>query len=97
MAYDEKTIKADIENHIGTGYSNWYVGIAKDPKERLFKDHNVDEKNGSWIYRKAESREVAERIEKYFIEVHGTQGNPGGGSDETTFVYAYKVTDSTRE
>lgn len=97
MAKDEETIKTEIENHIGSGYSSWYVGIAKDPRDRLFKDHNVDEKNGRWIYRDAGSRTVAERIEKYFIDEHGTQGNPGGGSDATTVVYAYKVTDSTKE
>ncbi len=94
---DEGTIKSEIENHIGKDYSSWYVGIAQNASDRLFKDHNVNKEKGSWIYRKAESRAIAERIEKYFIDKHGTQGHPGGGSDETTFVYAYKIEDYTKE
>ncbi len=29
--------------------SDWYVGIASDPRDRLFNDHNVDEQNGFWM------------------------------------------------
>ncbi|GLV14738.1 hypothetical protein Heshes_24220 [Alicyclobacillus hesperidum] len=93
MAKSEETIKSEIDAHIqqcGGAYSNWYVGIAADARDRLFSDHTVDEKKDAWIYRNAENSTVARRIEKYFIETLGTDGGPGGGSDQTTYVYAYK-------
>jgi hypothetical protein len=94
MAEDAATIKSDIVDYIdknGGNYSGWYVGIAQDPRNRLFKDHNVDEIKGGWIYRNAGSKSTAERIEKYFVEELRTKGKPGGGSDDTTSVYAYKI------
>lgn len=97
---DEETIKSDIENYIaknGGVYSTWYVGIAQNAPDRLFKDRNVKENGGAWIWRPAASRTIAERIEKYLIETHGTQGNPGGGSDATTSVYAYRIENYTKE
>jgi len=100
MAKDEATIKTEIKNHIDTNggnYSGWYVGIAQEPRERLFKDHNVDEKKGVWIFINAGSKNAAERIEKYFVEQLETKGNPGGGTEDTTFVYAYKVESYTKE
>ena len=90
---DYNSIINDIENHIennGVDYRNWYVGIAKDPKDRLFNDHNVPEKNHAWIYRKVDSVDVARSVEKYFIEQHHTDGAPGGGDELSKFVYAYK-------
>lgn len=41
----------EILNYIGSdNKSNWYVGIATYPRDRLFRDHCVDERNGQWIY-----------------------------------------------
>jgi len=94
MAFDANTIASQIKDYIdkrGGSYSGWYVGIAKDPEDRLFRDHNVDQKNGKWIYSPAASRNAADRVEKYFTQRLGAKGNPGGGDDETTWVYAYKI------
>jgi hypothetical protein len=94
MDYDANTIASQIKDYIDTrggNYSGWYVGITKDPEARLFRDHNADQKNGQWIYWPAASRNDAERIEKYFTQQLGTMGNPGGGDDKTTWVYAYKI------
>ncbi len=93
MAKDESTIKTEIKNHItseGGAYSNWYVGIAKDARQRLFEDHKVKEKGDAWIHRQAESDDVARKIEDYFVNTLKTDGNPGGGDEKTVFVYAYK-------
>ncbi len=41
------TIVNDIKAHAdkgGGGYSSWYCGIASDPDQRLFNDHNVPKK-----------------------------------------------------
>lgn len=89
MAKSEEEIKSDIKNFIsknGGSYSDWYVGITEDPKRRL-EQHGAKD---AWIYRQAASDEVARRIEKYFVEVLGTDGAPGGGDEDAVYVYAYK-------
>lgn len=66
---------------------NWYVGIATNPKDRLFKDHCVDEKMTPWIYRLALDEKTARDAEKALLEL-GYSGGTGGG-DKPTFVYAF--------
>jgi len=100
MAKSKETIKWEIKEYIQNGggsYSNWYVGIASDPRQRLFNDHNIEEKSGYWIFRECESSNVAREIEEYFINTLGTDGSPGGGDYFTKYVYAYKKTSSTTE
>ena len=100
MVLPKETVKLEIEKYIqnsGESYSDWYVGIASDPRKRLFNDHNVDEKSGHWIFRECENSSVAREIEEYLINTLGTDGNPGGGDYSTKYVYAYKKTSSTIE
>lgn len=100
MADTKESIKADIKAYIqknGSVYSDWYVGIASDPRARLFNDHNVSEKGGAWIYREAESSNAAREVEEYFINTLGTDGGSGGGDYSTKSVYAYKKTSTTNE
>ena len=100
MANTKESIKVDIKAYIqnnGGAYSDWYVGIASDPKERLFTDHNVSEKGGEWIHREAESSSAAREVEEYFINTLGTDGGSGGGDYSTKSVYAYKKTSTTKE
>jgi hypothetical protein len=75
---------------------DWYVGITKDIEERLFTFHNVNKDSGAWIWRRASSSDIAREIESYFLEL-GADGGPGGGDDDTDIVYAYKITDDTKE
>ncbi len=92
-------VAAEIDAHIrqcGGNYREWYVGIASNPRNRLFNDHNVDEKNGAWIYRDAGSDTAARRIENYFL-TKGCKGGDGGGDASTKYVYAYRITSTTRE
>ncbi len=96
MAKTTSEIVAQIEAHAGTPYSSWYAGIATDPKDRMFNDHNVDEEKGGWIYRTAASNADARSAESTLHEA-GFKGGPGGGDAGTTAVYAYKVTSSTVE
>lgn len=81
----------------GVASSNWYVGIASDPRNRLFSDHNVSEQNGHWIHRDTGSESAARAVEKAIIEQYRTQGDTGGGDASTRHVYAYVVTQNTRE
>jgi hypothetical protein len=80
-------INAYMKQHGGTNAS-WYVGIAADPRSRLFNDHSVCEKEDAWIYRQAVSSDAARETEKAYLDT-GHDGGPGGGDDDTTYVYAY--------
>lgn len=93
MAKSKQEIIDDIKSHIqnrGGEYSDWYVGISKDAKDRLFNNHCVKEKKDVWIYRKASSSEVAREIEGYFVNTLNTSGGTGGGDESSDKVYAYK-------
>lgn len=93
MGKSKEQIIVEITNHLASrGIQNWnevYVGIAKDPKDRLFNGHKVKEKGGIWIYRLANSSDCAREVEKYLLD-KGAAGGPGGGDDDTIYVYAYK-------
>lgn len=99
MANSKSDIITDIQRHIadcGGAMKTWYVGIAENPRDRLFDDHSVDEENDAWIYHPAASSNVAREIEQYFLD-RGAQGGSGGGSTNSKSVYAYRVTAHTRE
>ena len=97
MAKTKQEIISDIKNYIGNNFSNWYIGIAADPRRRLFIDHNVDKENGRWIFREALSSNEARDIEIYLIDNFRTKGDSGGGDNTTRVVYAYLITSTTRE
>ena len=78
----------------GAGYSAWYVGVCRDPKERLFKEHRVVESGGLWVYRRTDSPETAEAVEDLFVNRHGADGRPGT-EENPTYVYAYKKVPGT--
>jgi len=92
-------IAQEVAAHIreqGGLLANWYVGIASDVNQRLFRDHNVPRDNHWYIYRKAVNDQDAREIEKYFLD-QGCKGGSGGGDDSCSFVYAYLITAITRE
>ena len=100
MTQSQLAIVVDIKNYIaqiGGGYINWYTGIAANPRTRLFNDHCVDEKYGNWIYSNELTSQEAREVEEYFVNTLGTKGDVGGGDNNTKFVYAYKITQNTRE
>jgi len=97
MAKTKEQIKAGIEIFIrgcSGAYSDWYVGIASDPEDRLFNGHNVD-RRGYWISEECENSGIAREIEDYFVNTLHTDGAPGGGDRTTKYVYAYKKTSTT--
>ena len=99
MAKSKKDIIDEIQSYItewGGGIKKWYVGIAADPEDRLFDDHSVDKKKDAWIYCPASSSKIAREIEEHFLD-KGADGGTGGGSKNTKFVYAYKISSRTNE
>jgi len=97
MAKNKQEIISDVKKYISNNSSSWYIGIASDPKQRLFVDHNVDKKNGHWIFREAKSSTEARDIEIYLIDNLRTKGDSGGGDNTTKYVYAYFITSTTKE
>lgn len=99
--FTNEQIIADIKDHASnSGAQKWsdiYVGISKDPRDRLFNGHGVPEKDYWWIYRQAISAGNAREVEAYFINSLGAKGGGGGGDDTADFVYAYKIGPTTRE
>ena len=95
----EERIINEIINHVNTCgglRKEWYVGIAEDPKKRLFSDHNVSENGDSWILRDASNETAARAIEEHLLNL-GFDGGGGGGSYLTHFVYAYRKAYHTKE
>ena len=98
MATNSEFIK-EIADHVakcGGTYSQWYAGVAANARTRLFNDHNVNEKNDAWIFRNCANTDQARAVEDHFLN-KGMKGGPGGGDDDTTYVYAYKITSTTKE
>ena len=90
-------IEQEIDSLIhksGSGYREWYVGLAINPRQRLFEGHNVSEKSGMWTYKDAGSEIEARDIEAVFLK----RGCKGGSikKDSSRHIYAYKMTRTTR-
>jgi len=81
------SIVAYIKEH-GGAYSDWYAGIASDWRERLVVDHNVAREHRWWIARQCHTHTAARNVEDALIEL-GCDGAPGGGDEDTIYVYAY--------
>jgi hypothetical protein len=89
----------EILSHIGQCgglLSDWYAGITDDPRVRLFTEHNVQERGDSWIYRDAGTANAARTIEQNLLD-QGCDGGPGGGSNSSKYIYAYRKTGGTNE
>lgn len=93
MANSKQEIINDIDAYIqkcGGAYRDWYVGISKDARDRLFNDHSVRENGDSWIHKTAMSAQAAREVEDHFVNTLGTDGGTGGGDYTANMVYAYK-------
>jgi hypothetical protein len=75
-------------------FSEWCVGVAADPRTRLFADHRVG-KNVPWIFRDTGSEEAAMAIREFIIDTYGTKGNSWNGEGTARYIYAYAVTEKT--
>jgi hypothetical protein len=99
MANDKSTVISKIKSHVadrGGKCGDWYVGVASDPRQRLFDDHAVSEKGGYWVWSRCARSDDARAVEKHFLGL-GMKGGPGGGDDESDCVYAYRITPTTKE
>ena len=81
-AHDERfgAIDRRFDRGSGWGKYGWYAGITNDPERRLFEEHKVDEKRGSWIHLRASSESAAREIEDS-LHGKGYRGEGGGGDE----------------
>ena len=76
-------------------YPDWYVGVSKDAKGKMFNGHKVDEKKDLWIYRQAVTSDVAREVEDHFMNMLGTDGSTGPSHDTADMVYVFKKNEHT--
>lgn len=100
MALNSDQIVTEILEYIakdsGQYYNDYYVGIAKNPEERLFIQHSVSKEKDYWIYREALNTDEARKTEMNLL-AKGMEGGTGGGDEETKFVYCYRIAAGTKE
>jgi hypothetical protein len=79
-------------------FSNWYVGLADQPKEALFDLHGVRNAEDPWLYKQLLTNRAACTVQNYFIEHLKTAGVPAiEQSEDVDCVYLYKIAAHTRQ
>ena len=100
MAKDFQTIIDEIQKHLAKSgrryYSDFYIGITNNVEQRMFKEHNVSKDNAWWIYRTAQTPDIAQEVEKHFLS-YGMRGDHKGGNTTSNIVYCYAVSPTTTE
>lgn len=94
-----QTVASAIVVHIqrnGGQYSSWYVGISKDPNDRLLNGHNASSQRNAARYWDAGTADAARTVERLFLG-QGCRGGWGGGDDSARYVYVYKIDHMTIE
>ena len=87
-------IKGFIEQHPHSP-RGWYVGLASDAEEMLFKHHKVDRQHGYWIYRMADSSKIARLAHGACLQWE-CDGEPNPKPFSGHFVYAYLKAENTK-
>ncbi len=86
---------SDYITEAGGGLHKWYIGVTANPENRVFDFHNVPKTVGYYIIVPCVSELAARNTEKHFLN-EGMDGGDGGGNNPT-HVYAYLVTNDTKE
>jgi hypothetical protein len=79
-------------------FSNWYVGLADQPKQVLFDLHGVRDAEDPWLYKQLLTNRAARTVQSYFIEHLKTAGVPAiEQSENVDCVYLYRIAAHTRQ
>ena len=81
----------------GQDYSQWCIGIAADPVERMLKVHHVAEEGDGcgWISYLCASPDQARETRNHFI-AQGMKPASGGTDATAAAVFVFKITASTK-
>jgi hypothetical protein len=79
-------------------FSNWYVGIADQPKQALFERHGVRDDEDPWLYKQLLTNRAARTVQDYFLDHLRTAGaRTSEHSENFDCVYLYKIAAHTRQ
>ncbi len=98
MVKSKQQIIEEITRHMrkrGGKPGAWYVGTSADARTALFGKHEVKEKGGHWIRRRAGSADEAREVQRHFVDVLATDGTPATDA-AADMVYAYRKAPQTR-
>lgn len=89
---DEKVKRTTIGGEhppLSKKYPEWYIGITNDPEKRRawHETEKGKKKVKLWEDWQADSKDIASRVEKHFLDL-GMDGGEGG-SESPTHVYIY--------
>ena len=101
-----QTVLAFMDSHPGHSYHDFYVGIAKDYRQRLFgnrPNHHVNEASDTWLVCRATEYATADEAEGRLLEAADTEGTrprgaQGGGDPDCPsnyYVYCYLTNSHT--
>lgn len=99
MSTKKEEIINSILQHIvseGGSINDWYVGLSTNARIQLFETHKVNEQNGWWIYRRADSISDAKDILSQLTQ-KGVRHNNLFDQKDGEVVYAYKITASSKQ
>lgn len=80
----------------GRLHSQFYIGIASNPKDRLINGHRVSSGIPYIYWKNSLNTNIVRAIEKHFLD-KGCKGGPGGSDNSTNYIYAYLITPQTRQ
>ena len=99
MSQVEEDIIEQVLKYIaekGGKRAQWYVGVAKDPKKALFKEHRVPKSGTPWYYKNAMDHTEALRIEDRLLR-EGLDGAVFNKDIKAIGVYVYRKSGHTKD
>ena len=94
MPKNKKKIASEIGDYIsasGIPPCSWYVGVAENARDALFRAHGVIKDDDLWIYRTAKSSHVAHQGRDRLIRKLKTEGLRDAVDGDPRMVYAYRM------
>ena len=94
MPKGKNRIVKEIREYImgsGSAPAYWYVGVAEDAREALFRTHNVLKDEDLWIYRTAKSSHVSHQARDRLTSDLETAGSTDAVDGDPRMVYAYRM------
>ncbi|MHC4456502.1 MAG: hypothetical protein ACYS0I_05300 [Planctomycetota bacterium] len=91
MPISKQEIIDHFKNYIqikGGSYSDWYIGIGRDPEDLFFHMQNWDDQ--CWTYKCTYDPQIAMQVLDYFINTFGTEGAIGSANTTADIIYIYK-------
>jgi hypothetical protein len=101
MVFSVQQVKYEFLAYIkefDSTFSNWYVGLADQPRQALFNLHGVRDAEDPWLYKQLLTNRAARTVQDYFIDHLKTAGVASAEqSEDVDCVYLYRIAAHTRQ